>query len=166
MNLVPWKNKSGETPEGRLSPGSEFRSEVNRLFDSFLREPFGALSDSVTAWGRWAPAMDVSESDTAITVRAEVPGIDPKEIEITVTGDRLTISGEKKETVEKKDQDVCHSESRYGSFSRTVRLPASVDPQHVSAEHANGVVAVTLKKTPAATAKKIPVKTSDGKAKE
>jgi len=166
MNLVPWKNKSGETPEGRLSPVSEFRSEVNRLFDSFLREPFGALSDSVTNWGRWTPALDVSESDTAVTVRAEVPGVDPKEIEITVAGDRLTIAGEKKETVEKKDQDAYHRESHYGSFSRTVRLPASVDPQDVSAEHANGVVTVTLKKTPPATAKKIPVKTSDKTRKE
>jgi HSP20 family protein len=165
MNLVPWKNKSWDGLEGR-SPANEFRSEVNRLFDSFLREPFGALSESVGNWSRWAPALDVSESDTAITVRAEVPGVDPKEIEITVTGDRLTIAGEKKETIEKKDQDIYHRESRYGSFSRTVRLPASVDSQHVSAEHANGVVTVTLKKTPAATAKKIKVKTSDQTEKE
>jgi HSP20 family protein len=102
--------------------------------------------------------LDVSENDTHVTVRAEVPGVDPNELEITVTGDRLTVAGEKKETVEKKDQDNSYRESRYGSFSRTVRLPASVDSQHVTAEHANGVVAITLKKTPAATAKKIPVK--------
>ena len=159
MNIVPWKNKSGEMSEGRSSM-NDFRSEINRLFDSFWREPFGTLSESVGNWSRWAPALDISESDTAITVRAEVPGVDPKEIDITVTGDRLTISGEKKETVEKKDADAFHRESRYGSFSRTVRLPTSVDTQHVSAEHANGVVTITLKKTPAATAKKIRVKTS------
>ncbi|HEY2826527.1 MAG TPA: Hsp20/alpha crystallin family protein, partial [Pirellulales bacterium] len=164
MNLVPWKNKSGEMQEGRVPPMNEFRSEMNRLFDSFWREPFGALSESVGNWGRWAPVLDVSENDTAFTVRAEVPGVDPKELEITVTEDRLTIAGEKKETVEKKDRDAHHRESRYGSFSRTVQLPASVDAQHVSAEHANGVVTITLKKNPAAMAKKIPVKTSGDKS--
>jgi HSP20 family protein len=163
MNFVPWKNKSGETPEGRQSPLTEFRSEVNRLFDSFLREPFDTLSESVASWGRWAPALDVSESDTAIIVRAEVPGVDPNEIDITVTGDRLTISGEKKETVEKKDRDTFHRESRYGSFSRTLPLPAGVDPQQVTAEHANGVLTITLQKTPAATAKKIVVKSTSDK---
>ena len=161
MNLVPWKNKSGDpTPSGR-SPLVEFRSEVNRLFDSFLREPFGSLSDSlsdtVTAWGRWCATVDVSENDTSIVVRSELPGIEPNDFDITVTGDRLTIAGEKKETVEKKDQDVYHRESRYGSFSRTVPLPTSVDQQDVSAEYTHGVLTVTLKKTPAAQVKKIRV---------
>lgn len=159
MTLIPWKNKSGETPEGR-STLTEFHSEVNRLFDSFLREPFGSLSDSISSWGRWTPTLDVSESDTAVVVRAELPGVDPKDLDITVTGDRLTIAGEKKETVEKKDRDVFHRESRYGSFSRTVPLPATVDQQDVSAEYTNGVLTVTLKKSPAAAAKKISVKTS------
>jgi len=161
MSFVPWKNKSGQTPESR-SPLIEFRSEVNRLFDSFLREPFGSLSDSISSWGRWAPALDISESDTTVIVRAEIPGVDPKDLDITVTGDRLTIAGEKKETVEKKDRDVFHCESRYGSFSRTVPLPATVDQQAVNAEYTHGVLTVTLKKTPAAAAKKIMVKS--GKA--
>src|SRR5262249_14759649 len=149
VNIVPWKNKTSETPQGRLSPVNQFRNEVNRIFDAFLRDPLDSLSDSVAGWGKWAPALDVSESDTAITVRAEVPGVDPNEIDITVTGDRLTIAGEKKETVEKKDQDAYHRESRYGSFSRSIRLPTSVDSQNVTAEHANGILTVTLKKTPA-----------------
>jgi HSP20 family protein len=159
MSIIPWKNKSGELQEGRGWPMGDFRTEINRLFDSYWREPFGALSESMNNWGRWMPALDVSESDSHVTVRAEVPGVDPKELEITVTGDRLTIAGEKKETVEKKDQDTSYRESRYGSFSRTVKLPTSVDSEHVTAEHANGVVTITLKKTPSATAKKIQVKT-------
>jgi HSP20 family protein len=164
MSLIPWKNKSSELQEGRGWPSGwptdDFRTEINRLFDSYWREPFGALGESMNNWGRWSPTLDVSESDTHITVRAEVPGVDPKELEITVTGDRLTIAGEKKETIEKKDQDTSYRESRYGSFSRTVKLPTSVDSQHVSAEHANGVVTITLKKTPSATAKKIQVKSN------
>jgi hypothetical protein len=68
--------------------------------------------------------------------------------------------GEKKETVEKTSQDVFHRETRYGSFSRTVQLPSSVDPQQVSAVYANGLLTVSLKKTPHATARKIPISTN------
>ncbi len=159
MSIIPWRNKSADVPAGRESAISDIRSEFNRLFDSFLREPLGSLSDTFS-WGRWSPMLDVSQSDTGITVRAEVPGVDPKDIDITVTGDRLTIAGEKKETVEKKDEDVCQRESRYGAFSRTLQLPTSVDPQQVTAEYANGVLTVQLKKTPTAAAKKIPVKSA------
>jgi HSP20 family protein len=162
MSLIPWKNKSTGQQENRLSPLVDFRSEMNRLFDSFLREPFGSLSDTVTSWGRWAPTLDVTENENAVMVRAEIPGVDPKEIDITVTGDRLTISGEKKETLEDKDREVYHRETRYGSFSRTVQLPAGVDAEKVSADYANGVLTVTLQKTPAARAKKISIKTAQG----
>jgi HSP20 family protein len=159
MNLVPWKNKSLDTSTSRFAPLGEIRSEMNRLFESFVREPFGALADSFGSQAWW-PTLDIAESDQDITVRAEVPGVDPKEIDLTVTGDRLTIAGEKKETIEKKDRDVYHRESRYGRFSRTVQLPATVDPQEVSADYADGILTVTLKKTPGAVAKKIPVKTA------
>jgi HSP20 family protein len=157
VNIIPWKNK---TSEGTAPTATEFRSEVNRLFDSFLREPFENLSDSFSARNRWAPSLDVSQTDCTVTVHAELPGVDPKEIDLTVTGDKLTIAGEKKETVEKTSQDVFHRETRYGSFSRTVQLPSSVDPQQVSAEYVNGVLTVSLKKTPNATARKIPISTN------
>jgi HSP20 family protein len=159
MALIPWKNKSDQSPDGGLSPMTEFRHEMNRLFDTFWREPFGSLGESFNSLSRWAPTLDVAETEKTVTVRAEVPGVDPNEIDITVTGDRLTISGEKKETSERKEKDYFHRESRYGSFSRTVQLPAGVDPQQVSAEYDSGVLTVTLQKTPGAVAKKIPVKT-------
>jgi HSP20 family protein len=159
MALIPWKNKSDQSPDGGLSPMTEFRTEMNRLFDTFLREPFGTLSESFSAMGRWAPTLDVAENKKTVTVRAELPGVDPKAIDITVTGDRLTISGEKKETTERKDKDYFHRESRYGSFSRTVPLPSGVDSQQVEAEYDNGVLTVTMQKTPGAVAKKVEVKT-------
>jgi HSP20 family protein len=159
MPLVPWKNKTDQSPDGGISPLTEIRTEMNRLFDTFLREPFGSLSESFNSLGKWAPALDVAETDQVVTVRAEIPGVDPNEIDITVTGDRLTISGEKKEASERKEKDYFHRESRYGSFSRTVQLPVGVDPQQVNAQYDNGVLTVTLQKTPAAVAKKIPVKT-------
>jgi len=158
MGMIPWKNK---TNEGGSGPSlTEFRGEVSKLFESFLREPLGSLSDTFSAWNRPSgPALDVSQTDTTVTVHAELPGVDPNEIEVTVTGDRLTIAGEKKETVEKKDQDVFHREVKYGSFSRTIQLPTCVDPQDVSADYANGVLTVHLKKTPNAAARKIPIST-------
>jgi len=160
--MIPWKNK---TSEGTGAPSlAEFRSEVSKLFDSFLREPVGTLSETINAWNRWGPALDVSQTDTTVTVHAELPGVDPNEIEVTVTGDRLTIAGEKKEASERTDQDVFHREMKYGSFSRTIQLPTTVDANEVSADYANGVLTVSLKKTPNSAARKIPISTGMGSA--
>jgi HSP20 family protein len=90
-------------------------------------------------------------------VQAELPGVDPKDLDITVTADRITISGEKKETVEKIDKSYHHKEIRSGKFSRTISLPTGIDTENVAAEHKNGVLTVRLKKSQAATAKKISI---------
>jgi HSP20 family protein len=108
----------------------------------------------------WFPAVDIAENDKEVIVRAEVPGVDPQSLDITVANNRLTLSGEKKETSEKKGTDYYHTETRYGSFSRTLELPAGVDTEHVTAEHGHGVVTVTLTKTQAAATKRIHVKTT------
>lgn len=154
MALVPWKNKGRE---GMLAPLSDLRHEIDRMFESFSRDPWGSLSEFST--GRdWFPAIDIAENDKEVIVRAEVPGVDPKELEISITGDRLTISGEKKECCERKDKDFYQSETRYGRFSRSVDLPSGVDAEQVNAEHANGVLTIRLNKTAAAATKKIQVK--------
>jgi HSP20 family protein len=142
-----------------LAPLSDLRQEIDRMFDAFSRDPWGSISEFGTSKA-WFPAIDVAENDKVVIVRAEVPGVDPKELEITVTGDRLTLAGEKKETTERKDKDFYHSETRYGSFTRSVQLPSDVDTENVTAEHSNGVVTIKLKKTAAAASKKIQVKTS------
>ncbi len=157
MALIPWRNKGRE--RGALAPLSDLRQEIDRMFDAFTRDPWGSLSEFGTNKS-WFPAIDIAENDQEVTVRAELPGVDPKDLEITVTGDRLTLSGEKKETTERKDKDFYHSETRYGGFSRSVDLPGGVDTEQVTAEHANGVITIKLKKSAAATAKKIQVKTS------
>lgn len=156
MALIPWRNKGRE---GGLAPLTELRQEIDRMFETFSRDPWGSLSEF--GWNKsWFPAVDVEENDQEVIVRAEVPGVDPKDLDISVTGNRLTLSGEKKETTERKDKDLYQSETRYGSFSRSVELPSGVDTEQVSAEHANGVVTVRLKKTAAAATKKIQVRTS------
>ena len=100
----------------------------------------------------------MSETANEVTVQAELPGVDPKDLDITVTGERLTISGEKREESERKDKNFHQREIRSGSFSRTIQLPAGADPQQVSAEHKNGTLTIRIKKTEQAAARKINVK--------
>jgi HSP20 family protein len=157
MNLMPWKNKS-ESNRGDISPVFALRSEMDRLFDSFFREPFGELGFPFGSSGNWAPPLDIAENDKELTIQAELPGIDPKDLEINVNGNQLVLSGEKKESTEHKGKDYQHSETRYGSFRRTVALPEGVDTENVDAQYANGVLTLNLKKTAPAASKRIEVK--------
>jgi HSP20 family protein len=159
MNLIPWRNKQQESRGGELSPLTAFRSEMDRLFDSFVREPFGAVDWPLWGGGKFSPAVDVAENDKELTVRAELPGIDPKDLEVAVTGSQLVISGEKKESSEHDGKDFYRSETRYGSFRRSLPLPDGVDTENVDAQYANGVLTLRLKKTAPAATKRIEVKT-------
>ena len=144
--------------EGELSPMIALRNEMDRLFDSFVREPFGAIDWPSWATGKWSPAVDLSEDDKEFTVRAELPGIDPKDLEVSVLGNQIVLSGEKKESSETKDKGVYQSETRYGSFRRTIPLPEGVDTEHVDAQYAHGVLTLRLAKTAPAGTKRIEVK--------
>jgi HSP20 family protein len=139
---------------------AEFGSEMNRLFDSFFRDPFGSMGESLGNLTAWSPSLDVAETDDEVTVRAEIPGADPKDIDVSVEGNRLVISGEKKESSEKKEQSFYQRETYCGRFNRQVELPQGVDPNNVNAEYKGGVLSVRLKKVPGAAAKKIPVKSA------
>ena len=157
MGLIPWRNKlrEGEQPE---TPLVALRHEMDRLFDTFLREPLGAIDWPFSGQGEWSPTVDLAESDDEVVVRAEMPGIDPKDLDVAVSGSQLVLSGEKRESTEKKGTDFYHSESRYGSFRRAVRLPEGIDTEKVDAQYANGVLTLRLKKSPAAVPKRIDVK--------
>ncbi len=156
MNLIPWKNKREDG--GELSPLVSLRSEMDRLFDAFLREPFGAMDWPQWAGGKWSPAVEMAEDEKELTVRAELPGIDPKDLDVSVVNNHLVLSGEKKESSETKDKGVYHSETRYGSFRRTLPLPEGVDTEHVNAQYSNGVLTLHLPKTTPTPQKRIEVK--------
>jgi HSP20 family protein len=157
MSLIPWRNKR-EGQETELAPLVSLRGEMDRLFDSFLRDPFGVMEWPHWGVGKWSPAVDVAEDDKTVTVRAELPGIDPQDLDVTVVGKQLILSGEKQESTESKEKGVYHSETRYGSFRRTVPLPEGVDTEHVDAEYAHGVLTLRLPKTAPANQKRIEVK--------
>jgi len=156
MNLIPWKNKQRQ-PGSETSSLATFRDDMDRLFETFIREPFGAIDWSFGSGRGWMPPVDVAETEHEVTVRAEVPGIAPEDLDVSVSGQQLILSGEKKETAQKEGEDFCHTETRYGSFRRSIPLPQAVDPQKVQAEYANGVLTIHLEKTPTTAPKRITV---------
>lgn len=160
MGLIPWKEKRREVGPAETSPLATLRGEIDRLFDTFVREPLGGLEWPFGGRG-WSPAIDVAEDQNEFTVRAELPGLAPEDVDITISGSNLVLAGEKKESTEKKERDFYHTESHYGVFQRTIPLPQAVDPDQVDAEYANGVLTIHLKKSPSSSAKRIQVKTKD-----
>lgn len=134
--------------------GTGLKREMDRLFERFFEPPWAELP----ALGDWTPALDVTEGKDAITVKAELPGVEPKEIAVSLEGDLLTIKGEKEQKKEEKDERQHRIERSWGAFMRSVRLPATVDGSKVTATFKNGVVTVTLPKAPGAKGTTIPIK--------
>lgn len=140
-SLIPslWKTPAARNGDG---PFASLQSEINRLFDDFGRLPIGRF----TAFGSLEPRLNVSETDSAIEIEAELPGLDEKDVEVTVHGELLTIRGEKKEERDEKRKDYHIMERTYGAFSRTIPLPFEADPGSVRAVFNKGVLKVTLAK--------------------
>jgi HSP20 family protein len=134
--------------------GVGLKTEMERLLDRFFESPWA----EAPALGDWSPALDMTEGKEAITVKAELPGVEPREIAVSLEGDLLTIKGEKEAKKEDKDERRHRVERSWGSFMRSVRLPAAVDAGKVSATFKNGIVTITLPKTAGAKGTTIPVK--------
>lgn len=132
---------------------TSLQREMDRLFEDFFRR--GGL---LREW-RWSPAVDVIETNDTVTVKAELPGLEPKDVDISVSNDTLTIKGEKKEEKEEKGKTFYRAERSYGSFCRTVNLPTSVEAENAKADYKNGILEITLPKSEKVKAKKIPIKT-------
>ena len=157
MSLIPWKTRRQEEGGRELAPVTGFRSEMDQLFNSFFGD-IHPLSQRVWGASQWGPPLDVEETDKEFRVRAEIPGVKPENLDVAMSGNALVISGEKKETEEKREKGYFYQERRYGSFHREVPLPTAVDPDNVQAEYKDGVLTVTLHKSQEALPKKIQVK--------
>ncbi len=145
-------------------PFDALHKEVDRVFSDFTRglpspllgrrwfdiEPFWHWDAKA---GAMAPAVDVVEKDSCYLITAELPGLDEKNIEVTLSGDILVIKGEKKDEKEEKDKSHYMSERRYGSFRRSFQLPKTVDQGKIEASFQKGVLTVTLPKGPDAKSK-------------
>jgi HSP20 family protein len=127
---------------------------MDTLWDRFLDVPrFGEFARD------WLPSIDVAETDGDITVRAELPGLEAKDIDLDISGDVLSIRGEKKGKEEIKKENYHTRESYYGTFQRSVRLPAEVQSDKVEANFKDGVLDIKLPKSEKTQAKKIKIKT-------
>jgi HSP20 family protein len=144
-------------------PFGNLRREVDRLFDNFeggfWRTPFRSSLFGVepfwrgeASWGK-VPAVDVADTPKGYEITAELPGLDEKNIEVKVADGTLTIKGEKKDEREEKKKDYYLSERHYGSFQRSFAVPEGVDAEKIEANFKNGVLTVTLPKTPEAQSK-------------
>ena len=150
MRLVPYCRN-----EMQLRPFPE----VSRLFEN----PFNdtpALSSFLSRTEGWIPAVDILEKDGNLVLRAELPGVTEKDIELKLEGRVLTIKGERKFEAEEAKQNYHRIESSYGSFTRSFTLPDTVDTDKIKADFKNGILSVTIPQKPEVRPREIPVSIS------
>jgi HSP20 family protein len=144
-----------------MEPFAALRSEMDRVFDSFLGRSFGRIPDLARMKLGTAvmPSVDVRDTPTEIVVEAELPGMDEKDITITLNNGVLTLKGEKKAEREEKKENYQVMERSYGSFHRTLHVGDTVDPEKVKAAFEKGVLKITMPKRPEAVKaeKRIPI---------
>ena len=145
MKIVPWK------PFGELSP---FQTEMDRFWNRFFAEkPFAKTFTEM-----WSPSVDISETKDNFVVKAELPGLEAKDVNVSISGDILTIKGEKKAEEEEKDEHYHRVERYSGSFQRVFHLSSGVKADKIEANFDKGVLKVTLPKVEEAKKKEIKVK--------
>jgi HSP20 family protein len=143
MRLIPYVRRT-EAPA------------VSRLFEEFFNDfPFGNSFPETR--DNWNPAVDILEKDGNLILRAELPGMTEKQIELKLDGNTLTLKGERKMENEDKKNSYHRVESSYGSFMRSFRLPDTVDMEKISADFKNGILTVTLPQKPEVKPREIPV---------
>lgn len=135
---VPVRSRDLARPD---NPFAWLRNEVDRLFSED-----GQPGRSIFSFGVPQPALELADKGKDYRLTAELPGLNEDDVELTITDGVLTLSGEKREESDRKEDGVSISERRYGSFTRQIRLPHDVDPDKVSASIDKGVLTVTLGK--------------------
>ncbi len=153
-SIIPWQKRAGLGNGGQSLLG--LRGDLDRLFDEFVQsldlEPFAALEARV-----FSPRVSVTEDEASFRVSAELPGIEEKDIEVSLGDGTLTLKGERRWESEEKGKDYHRREQAYGSFHRVIPLPADVDAEKASASFKNGVLTVTLPKAATARSRKIEI---------
>ncbi len=149
MNLIKW------------DPFRELEDMSNRLNRVFGR-PLARLepNSEMLTMADWTPSADISETDTAYLIKAEIPGVNKEDVKVTIENGMLTIQGERKMEKEEKDKKFHRIERSYGSFMRSFRVPDDADESAVKAEFKDGVLNVTLTKSAKAKPKAINVSVS------
>ena len=158
-NLLPAVTR----PAGKDAdhPFYSLQHQMNSLFDDFFSGCNAVPHSMVTGeLGAFSPSIDVKESDKDFIIRAELPGVNDKDVEVTVTNNAVTIKGEKKEDKEDKGENYYYMERSYGSFNRVIPLEMETDANKAEASFKNGILNITIPKKPSAKTKgtKVPIK--------
>jgi HSP20 family protein len=149
FDILPWKRKK----DGRAT---ELRRDMDTLYDRFFANDF-LPSPFLFGKDKWDPSLDISEGRKHITVKAEIPGIDAKDFDISIDGRLLNIRGEKKKEQEEKEETFYRVERSYGYFNRTIELPTEVDQNEVKASYKRGILKIKLRKAKEAEVKRIKI---------
>jgi HSP20 family protein len=139
----------------RWEPFREIQGEMNRLFDSFFGRPTAVATG--TGSRVWMPALDMYETKDDLVLNFELPGVREKDVSLQITGDLLTVKGERAFDQELKDDNYTHVERVYGKFERTVQLPMPVQADRVKATYRDGVLEVKLPKADEVKPKEIKI---------
>jgi HSP20 family protein len=139
--------------------------EMEKHFEEVFGRNWPALWAHAPTEKAWLPSIDVLEKDGKFVVKAELPGMKLEDINISVDGDMLNIKGEKKTEKEVKEENYYQSECTYGSFSRSIQIPASVDASKITAEYEDGVLEIAIPKAAGVEPKRIPVSAKKKSAK-
>ena len=139
---------------------SSMRKQMDRLFEDMLSVGNDDWMGLHSIGGMWTPAVEIEEKDKELVLKAEIPGIDVKDLEVEVSEDRVTISGEHKEEkkTEDKDKNYFHSEFHYGKFQRIIPLPMAIKTDEIKSDFQKGVLTLTLPKVEDAPKKSVKVK--------
>lgn len=131
------------------------QERMNRMFDESFRGSGRSGGEDWALGGAWAPAVDIYEHDGNIVVKAELPGVDPKDVDVRVENNTLSLRGERKIDDEVKQESYHRVERAYGTFTRSFSLPSVLDQEKIKAEYKDGVLKVTLPKHEQAKPKQI-----------
>lgn len=150
--LTIWKPHREVTP---FKGFERMRTEMDHFWDAFFEVESRRKGEDP---GSWFPSLDVSETKNEIVVKAEVPGMDPKDIDVSISDGVLSIRGERRQEKEEKEEDYHLVERSYGSFARSIALPKEVKHDKISASYKNGVLKIVLPKSEEAKKKEIKIK--------
>ena len=151
MAMERWR-PFGTMDRSEPSRVSDIQSEVNRLFDSFFGRPATA-----TGGRTWLPPVDMYATNDDLVLSVELPGVYEKDVNVSITGDLLTIRGERRFENQVKEQDLLHVERTYGKFERMIQLPMAVQADRVKATYRDGVLEIKLPKAEEVKAKEIKI---------
>ena len=152
FDVLRWKRN-------KKNNANKYRREMDNMYDQFFGPDF-LPSTFLFRKNKWIPNIDISEGKKEITVKAEAPGIEASDFDISLDGRILTIKGEKKDEQKENEETYYRVERSYGYFSRTIELPAEVDPKKVEASYKRGILKIKIRKTKSSETKRIQIATA------